>query len=150
MSTGFTSTSAEVDPYYPAVYGIITNTAAAKQSVDTCMGFPDANGVYHYHMIPACIGTSTISATVTACSASTTCNTDVNAYASSTWNTKKTLTPLGIAKDGHVIYGPYKNSGSMWSACDVDICNGITLNGVYSYVATHFHPYFIGCWGPGN
>lgn len=37
-----------------------------------------------------------------------------------------------------------------YSGCQVDVCNGLKINGVYSYVATLFHPYFIGCYGEGN
>lgn len=71
---------------------------------------------------------------------------------------KKERLPIGIAKDGHPIYGPYKNDGSFYSPCDVDVCNGITfsaggndpLEAYYGYVATMFFPYTVGCWGPGN
>ena len=57
---------------------------------------------------------------------------------------------IGIAKDGHPIYGPYDDSGNTWTSCNVDVCNGRSFNGYYGYVATTFHPYFVGCWGPGN
>jgi len=57
---------------------------------------------------------------------------------------------MGIAKDGHIIYGIYKDDGTMVSDCDVDVCNGAWINGVYGYYATPFHPYFVGCFGPGS
>mmetsp|Transcript_40523 Transcript_40523/g.39044 ORF Transcript_40523/g.39044 Transcript_40523/m.39044 type:complete len:118 (-) Transcript_40523:40-393(-) len=61
------------------------------------------------------------------------------------------LFPVGIAKDGYIIWGPYNNQGSEWSSCDVDICNGLYVDDTnYGYVSTSFHPYFLGCWGPGN
>ena len=61
------------------------------------------------------------------------------------------MIPVGIAKDGHVIYGPYKEDGTLWNACDLDLCNGMYLNeNIYAYATTTFHPYFVGCWGPGN
>jgi hypothetical protein len=63
---------------------------------------------------------------------------------------KKSIYPIGIAKDGHIIYGAYNTTGSQWSGSDVDVCNGLRINGTYAYVATKFHPYFVGCWGPGN
>jgi len=31
----------------------------------------------------------------------------------------------------------------------VDVCNGMMINGHYAYVLTLFHPYFMGCYGPG-
>lgn len=57
---------------------------------------------------------------------------------------------IGIAKDGHLIYGPFKSDGSLWQPCDVDICNGVIEGTSYNYVATLFFPYTVGCWGPGN
>lgn len=62
----------------------------------------------------------------------------------------KAITPVGIALDGHLIYGPYKDGSSTWGGCDVDVCNGRQINGAYSYVMSTFHPYTIGCWGPGS
>ena len=34
------------------------------------------------------------------------------------------ILPIGLAKDGHIIYGPYRIDGTLWQTCDVDICNG--------------------------
>ena len=72
--------------------------------------------------------------------------------------TARVLRPIGLALDGHVIYGPYSNSGSLWSPCDVDICNGrlfydstgVFENAHYGYVATIFYPYLVSCFGPGS
>jgi hypothetical protein len=56
----------------------------------------------------------------------------------------------GLAKDGHVIYGPYNADGDLWSCEDVDMCNGFTLtDGSYGYASTTFFPYIVGYWGPG-
>lgn len=56
----------------------------------------------------------------------------------------------GIAKDGHVIYGPYNESDELWSCDDVDLCNGFTgsTDSDYGYASTTFFPYLVGCWGP--
>ena len=62
----------------------------------------------------------------------------------------KELIPLGYAKDGRTIYGPYRQDGELWQPCDVDVCNGRIIKGEYAYVATSFYPYFVGCWGPGT
>ena len=62
--------------------------------------------------------------------------------------TKWTQDPIGIAKDGHIIWGPIKSEGNYWTACDVDVCNwSETKKG---YAATLFHPYIVGCWGSGS
>eukprot|EP00349_Pseudokeronopsis_sp_Brazil_P008630 CAMPEP_0202965436 /NCGR_PEP_ID=MMETSP1396-20130829/9412_1 /ASSEMBLY_ACC=CAM_ASM_000872 /TAXON_ID= /ORGANISM="Pseudokeronopsis sp., Strain Brazil" /LENGTH=121 /DNA_ID=CAMNT_0049688149 /DNA_START=685 /DNA_END=1050 /DNA_ORIENTATION=+ len=61
------------------------------------------------------------------------------------------LTPMGIAKDGYIIWGPYKEDGTLWQSCDVDICNGAYVDGEnYGYALTTFHPYILGCFGPGS
>lgn len=72
----------------------------------------------------------------------------------STSDYARKMKPVGIAKDGHVIWGPYNQNSdgdfNPWKACDVDLCNGAYVNGNYGYAATLFHPYTVGCWGPGS
>jgi len=46
--------------------------------------------------------------------------------------------------------GPYKEDGSLWSTCEVDVCNGVYLNDEYVYVTTVFHPYTVACFSRGN
>ena len=41
------------------------------------------------------------------------------AYTAATWDV-----PLGLARDGHLILGPYKQDGSTWGCADRDVCNG--------------------------
>ena len=49
------------------------------------------------------------------CSSSIACKADILTYAQKlTGTTLKTLKPLGIAKDGRVIYGPYTKDGKLW------------------------------------
>lgn len=56
----------------------------------------------------------------------------------------------GVARDGHVIYGPYNADGELWSCEDHDVCNGFfTESGPYAYASTANFPYIVGCWGPG-
>merc|ERR1719198_349454 len=66
------------------------------------------------------------------------------------YNATSTTDLLGISKDGRPIYTPFHNNGQEYSGCDVDICNGIEIGGHYSYVSTMFHPYIMGCYGPGT
>lgn len=55
----------------------------------------------------------------------------------------------GLARDGHVIFGPYNSDGEVWTCDDVDMCNGFFLSdGSYGYASTTFFPYMVGCWGP--
>lgn len=55
---------------------------------------------------------------------------------------------IGIAKDGHVIIGPYQSNGEIWG-CNRDVCNGAFVDGSYVYVGSDQFPYVVGCWGPG-
>lgn len=57
---------------------------------------------------------------------------------------------FGISKDGRPIYTPFWDNGKLFDDCAVDICNGMEIGGHYSYVATLFHPYTMGCFGPGS
>ena len=59
---------------------------------------------------------------------------------------------VGLALDGHAIYGPYNADEELWTCEDHDVCNGRffpELDDSYAYVATSTHPYILGCWGPG-
>ena len=59
-------------------------------------------------------------------------------------------TPVGLAKDGHIIVGPYNGDGELWSCDEHDICNGVFLSdNSYAYAMTYTFPYVVGCWGPG-
>jgi len=57
---------------------------------------------------------------------------------------------FGLSKDGRPIYTPHYGGKKDYTDCDVDVCNGMNINGHYSYVSTYFHPYVMGCYGPGD
>ena len=61
---------------------------------------------------------------------------------------KPELTPVGVSLDGHVIYGPFKNTDKMWKKQHLDHCNGVKVNGSYGYALPAFSPYSLMCWGP--
>ena len=56
--------------------------------------------------------------------------------------------PIGLALDGHLIMGPYKEDGTTWG-CSRDVCNGAFIGDQYVYVGSDKYPYVVGCWGPG-
>ena len=68
-------------------------------------------------------------------------------------------TIIGIAKDGHLIYGPTVDAATgtivSWGT---DICNGMLFDGhhgdgvlrSYGYQATTTFPYLVGCFGPAS
>ena len=43
---------------------------------------------------------------------------------------------IGLAKDGHIIVGPYNKNGDTWACDEHDVCNGTFLDGQYVYVST--------------
>jgi len=58
--------------------------------------------------------------------------------------------PIGLARDGHIIYGPFDSTGTEFQGeTKVDPCNGaFTTDGTYVYVAQKTFPYVVGCFGP--
>ncbi|CAF1433310.1 unnamed protein product [Didymodactylos carnosus] len=131
------------DPFYPSTAG--------PESVDQCLAHCNPTGaVYHYHIASGC-ALNPPSGNITSCSANTSCSSSIAAYSISTFTNYKQLTVIGIAKDGHIIYGPYNSDGTKVTK-GFDICNGMFYDkiGNYGYFATQTFPYITGCFGPGN
>ena len=58
---------------------------------------------------------------------------------------------IGLARDGHLVYGPYTENGELWSQDQLDVCGGTYLSdGQYAYVSTITFPYNMGCWGQNH
>lgn len=73
---------------------------------------------------------------------------------------------VGLAKDGHIIYGPQtkwdetEKKNVLFTPCDLDGCNGLReckkteveqcTEASISYHATSWHPYLVGCFGPAT
>ncbi|CDW77193.1 UNKNOWN [Stylonychia lemnae] len=138
------------DAFFPKQYG--TNSFPKKIETDQCLGTTSESNTYRYHMFSPCIFEIALRDTPSLCVNSSSCSADVrNHSVSHVPSQKRTQTPIGIAKDGRLIYGPYRKDGKLWQPCDVDICNGVIFQDLnYGYVATMFHPYTVGCYGPGN
>ena len=66
---------------------------------DSCDGHPQEHGIYHYHKIPSCV-----------------------------YNSSTNMQLLGVALDGHPIFGPKDESGTVLMTKDLDKCHGRTLN----------------------
>jgi len=78
------------------------------------------------------------------------CKDDPNTFGMTSWtDTSNYGGDVGLARDGHVIKGPYNSDGELWACDEHDICNGAFLSdGSYAYVTTDTFPYTVGCWGP--
>jgi hypothetical protein len=137
------------DPVYPI-------TVVNEQPLDLCLGHNQQNsesGMYHYHDISPCLNPAFLQGkTMTDCASDAACNEDITTWALSGYEGMKAKTVIGIAKDGHVLYGPYDDSGELWQTNDVDACNGAWSadRSDYFYVGTRWHPYLVGCLGPSN
>lgn len=141
------------DPFYPDYYNLVIDIDKSTGKSDTCIIHQTLSGQFHYHHLPQCLsaGLSDLGINPIGCDEDNDCHLDRIDFSLRGFGTQPNLNPIGIAKDGHVIYGPYKEDGTIWNHCDLDICNGIWLgDDIYAYAATTFHPYFVGCWGPGN
>ena len=63
---------------------------------DSCDGHPQEHGIYHYHKIPSCV------------------------YDNSN------MQLLGVALDGHAVFGPKDEAGNELTSADLDECHGRT------------------------
>lgn len=116
------------------------------------MSHPSPFGQYHYHHWSNCIHDGPTTTIPAACiDLGDDCSENALTWAlNDGWaDTADFGGMVGIAKDGHPIYGPYNEDGELWTCDDHDICNGRFFdNGTYGYVSTMVHPYVLGCWGP--
>jgi len=127
------------------------------ETMDLCMSHASPNNyAQHAHSLSPCLNGSELTGSITAKPGA--CNddgadcfgTDYD-FMSTGWSTDDGTYGgnYGLAKDGHVIYGPFNADGETWSCDDIDMCNGFFLaDGSYGYASTSFFPYLVGCWGP--
>ena len=138
------------------------NVDAVEYEVDTldkCLLHPTPSkggNILHYHSLGLCMKPSAWTSTSevpTLCnsSASPECVSKPFEWALQAWTDKTNFGgDVGLARDGHIIVGPYNADGELWSCDEHDVCNGTFIaDGSYVYVATSTFPYIVGCWGPG-
>ncbi len=133
----------DIDPFYPPVGG-------TAESVDTCLAHCQTAGIYHYHISSGC-QVNPPNGSISACAMTSSCISSIANYSIAGFSSYQTMTVIGVAKDGHVIYGPYLSSNTRVTS-GFDVCNGMFYdsNGNYAYFATSTYPYLVGCFGPGN
>jgi hypothetical protein len=132
------------DTFYPV-------TPTPLEWGDQCLGHTDPNGTYHYHIGSSCPLRPPVGLT-TSCENIPTCRESLANYSASMFTRGyHKLTPIGVSKDGHVVYGPYTSDGGRVTS-GFDICNGMFFDSIgnYGYFATNTFPYIIGCFGPSN
>ena len=92
-----------IDPFYPPA-------GSTAESVDACLGHPNFANVYHYHMASGC-AVNRPTSSIQPCAGVSACSSNVSNYGITLFNSYRNLTVIGLAKNGHVIYGPYYSSG---------------------------------------
>jgi len=107
----------------------------------------------HHHSVGPCDGADTTVGSTTEKPGTCTMGSGTacidNGYMYAGWPTANYGGIFGLAKDGHIVYGPYNADGDLWGCDDVDVCNGFTdSSGSYAYASTTTFPYLVGCWGP--
>ena len=111
--------------------------------MDKCL-LSTEGGYFHYRFSSPCIFDTAFSEPAQTCLG--TCQDDIINYGLNNYSPKYEY-PIGVSKDGRVIYGPYNSLGMIREYRDTDICNGITVGteGTYAYAASGHFPYIIGC-----
>ena len=100
-----------------------TDGSSVYHLYDDCMGqVHNATGMYFYNTPSNCIADSSVTWS------GKYNNSDINETIRAAW-ARKDRTPIGISKDGRVIYSPTYSAGTVYDDCDVDICNGIMISG---------------------
>ena len=103
------SSMEKVDPFYPKTWS--GSSQANTELVDACLGHPQPQGIYHYHILSPCIKSTTGILTTKACGMMQNCISDIKSYALNSYTSYQNETLLGVAKDGHMIMGPYDSTG---------------------------------------
>jgi len=118
--------------------------------VDTCLAHYQAAGVYHYHIGSGCM-VNPPTGSIASCASTSSCISSIATYSMSGFANYQTKTVIGVAKDGHVIYGPYLSANTRVTS-GFDVCNGMFYDSIgnYAYFATSTYPYLVGYFGPGN
>jgi hypothetical protein len=143
------SSTNNIDPFYPNSWSGMVELA--DEYVDGCLGHPNGPGVYHYHLLSPCILDSSTVSTTSSCTSITDCASDVGTYALDFYADYMQETVVGIAKDGHLLLGPYDYTGSQFDCTSFDQCGGTYSNdGSYVYIFNNVYPYINNCFGPGE
>lgn len=101
-------------------------------------------------MLPPCLVDTVNYQTTGVCEMVSECTNDVKNYALKAYtNNAKTLKVIGLGKTGHLVYGPYDETGTLIDCKTLDMCHGKYINGSYAYVWTNTWPYSLACSGPG-
>lgn len=110
----FTATNSyKYDALFPKAYGIKTKPRALE--VDQCLGTPENFNTYGYRTFTPCIYGIVPGSEPYSCSSKAACINDTMNYAIAPVPSQlRAVNPIGYAKDGRVIYGPFRSDGTLW------------------------------------
>lgn len=138
---------------YNALNSSDEDAIAEIEEADLCLGATESNFYFHRVLSPCAVSGSSIASTSAKpglCGTGTGTACLDNDYMLTDWPTADYGGIYGLARDGHIISGPYNADGELWVCDDLDVCNGFTdEDGNYRYASTSKFPYTVGCWGPG-
>ena len=101
------------DAYFPQAFGNRRNPRAVE--VDICLGSSLTFRTYRYYMFSPCIFNEELGQTAQLCRDDSVCSEDVRVHAATNVpENLKSIHPIGIARDGRVIYGPFNSLGELW------------------------------------
>ena len=113
MATGITSR--KVDPIYPAEYALVTNTSTATEFMDVNMGLVNEDGLYNYYFSPIAQTNSWVAKTAALCRDHEICgNPGQKTFILNEYKQSEYPVPVGLALDGHIVWGPFKSKNFLW------------------------------------
>jgi hypothetical protein len=85
--------------------------------------------MYHYHDVSPCINPNfLVGKDFSDCASSPACSADIVKWSLAGFANMTTKTVIGIAKDGHVLYGPYDDAGELWRTNNVVRCSPLATS----------------------
>lgn len=136
-----------VDPFYPRWWPGASSVSA--ELVDGCLAHPQDMGIYHYHILSPCLLNAANVQSTQPCAHIASCASNITMYSLNNYGNSKVETLLGLAKDGHMILGPYHDDGTLYDCTAYDQCGGTTsADGSYVYIFSNKYPYINDCYGP--
>lgn len=108
----FDSSNAEsTDPYYPKVW--TKSNQSTPEMTDACIGHPNGDWMYHYHIMSPCLFNTNASFTHDVCEMDNECKNDLKNWALDGYSNQKRETLVGVTRDGRPLFGPYSNDGAL-------------------------------------
>lgn len=134
--------------------GVLLDSHKQTWAYDMCNGHSDMKHQYHYHIPPICLmesmGVSFAEDPSWWINDEGNATRDFSEMADQFPDTGPASPVIGFARDGHPIFGPYDDAGSLQRGKefggDVDECNGkMDSNGKYGYYMTVDPPFAPPC-----